>query len=73
MSKAAISGLAFFLAMAALGAEPGPRTAEAQTAPSGTLTIVVPNFNRENFDRGLTSTVDLAYNGNGTDTPNTHA
>ena len=35
----------------------------AAAAPSGTLTLVVPNFNRENFDRGVTATIDLPYNG----------
>ena len=64
MRKAAISALALCVAMAFVGLEPGPRTGVAQPAPSGTLTVVVPNFNRENFDRGLTSTIDMAYNGN---------
>ena len=31
--------------------------------PEGTITLVVPNFGRENLDRGLTTTVDLQYNG----------
>jgi peptide/nickel transport system substrate-binding protein len=64
MGKAAISALALYLTMAVGGVQPVPRTAGAQQAPSGTLTVVVPNFNRENFDRGVTSTVDMAYNGN---------
>jgi peptide/nickel transport system substrate-binding protein len=32
-------------------------------APSGTLTLVIPNFGRETLDRGLTPTIDLPYNG----------
>ena len=64
MRKAAITALALCLAMAFVGVDPGPRPGGAQPAPSGTLTVVVPNFNRENFDRGLTSTIDMAYNGN---------
>ena len=63
MRKAAIGALGLSLVIVA-GVSPGPRPAAAQPAPSGTLTVVVPNFNRENFDRGVTSTVDMAYNGN---------
>ncbi len=58
MRKAGIAALVLSLVMAVIASG-----ARAQ-APSGTLTLVVPNFNRENFDRGLTSTVDMAYNGN---------
>ncbi len=32
-------------------------------APAGMLTLVIPNFGLESFDRGLTGTVDLQYNG----------
>jgi peptide/nickel transport system substrate-binding protein len=38
-------------------------TDSAAAPPSDTLTLVVPNFNRENLDRGLTATIDLPYNG----------
>ena len=58
MRKAGIAALVLSLVVPVIGSG-----ARAQ-APSGTLTLVVPNFNRENFDRGLTSTVDMAYNGN---------
>lgn len=64
MRNAAVSVFVLSLSMVVGGIPPGPWTAGAQPAPSGTLTVVVPNFNRENFDRGLTSTVDMGYNGN---------
>jgi len=37
--------------------------AGVQAAPSGTLTVVVPNFGRELLDMGKTSTQDLQYTG----------
>jgi peptide/nickel transport system substrate-binding protein len=37
--------------------------AGASAAPSGTLTVVVPNFGRELLDLGKTSTQDLQYTG----------
>jgi peptide/nickel transport system substrate-binding protein len=58
MRKAGIVALALSLLLQVVG--PGARA----QAPSGTLTLAIPNFNREGFDRGLTSTVDMAYNGN---------
>src|SRR5262249_27463131 len=64
MRKAAIGALSLSLVMTVGGVLLGARAAAAQPAPSGTLTVVVPNFNRENFDRGVTSTVDMPYNGN---------
>jgi peptide/nickel transport system substrate-binding protein len=39
-----------------------PLLAEAQK-PTGTLTVVVSNFGKENLDRGHTGTQDLQYNG----------
>src|SRR5215468_10254237 len=58
MTRPAVITLTVLLSLAAVGL---PVRAQG---PSGTLTLVVPNFNRENFDRGLTSTVDMPYNGN---------
>ena len=58
MRKAVFTALVLALVVPAVGPDAGAAT------PSGTLTLVVPNFNRETFDRGVTSTVDMPYNGN---------
>jgi peptide/nickel transport system substrate-binding protein len=57
MSRALVAILTLALAWSLVGPEVLAAT------PEGTVTLVVPNFGRENLDRGLTTTVDLPYNG----------
>jgi ABC-type transport system substrate-binding protein len=57
MRKSTLAALCLAVGLPAIGMD-----SEAAT-PAGTLTVVVPNFGRESLDRGLTSTVDLQFNG----------